>query len=211
MTDDERDLRAAIERDPDDDGARLIYADWLEEQGELARASWLRCEIAFRRAKAAESEPSRSLFTSVFRRRADDPVERARRALESARANVPAEWVAEFARAPIENRRCTTALVRHVYDCPNEWERLVRTDHPLVRECQTCQRRVFYCASLPIARAAVRRGQCVVVDGDQPRQPGDLDDRVEAMVSRFVAAGEEAIDCELPDRIEIRERPADPM
>lgn len=46
------DLRAAFLRDicahPDDDMPRLIFADWLEEQGDLARAEFIRvqCRIA---------------------------------------------------------------------------------------------------------------------------------------------------------------------
>jgi uncharacterized protein (TIGR02996 family) len=40
-------LRAIIE-DPDDDARRLVYADWLEENGDTARAEFIRvgCELA---------------------------------------------------------------------------------------------------------------------------------------------------------------------
>ncbi len=47
MTEHEPFLRTIIER-PDDDGPRLVYADWLEEQGECDRAEFIRvqCELA---------------------------------------------------------------------------------------------------------------------------------------------------------------------
>jgi uncharacterized protein (TIGR02996 family) len=35
----------AIRREPDDDGLRLIYADWLDEHGDAARAEFLRVQI----------------------------------------------------------------------------------------------------------------------------------------------------------------------
>ena len=41
MTDGERLLRRILEC-PDDDAPRLIYSDWLEEQGEDERAKWIR-------------------------------------------------------------------------------------------------------------------------------------------------------------------------
>jgi uncharacterized protein (TIGR02996 family) len=47
MFDQEGFLRAVVER-PDEDAPRLIYADWLEEQGDAARAALIRvqCELA---------------------------------------------------------------------------------------------------------------------------------------------------------------------
>ncbi|MCI0462297.1 MAG: TIGR02996 domain-containing protein [Gemmataceae bacterium] len=37
-------LRAVLE-DPDDEGVRLVYADWLEEHGEQARAEFIRVQV----------------------------------------------------------------------------------------------------------------------------------------------------------------------
>jgi uncharacterized protein (TIGR02996 family) len=42
-------LRDAILDAPDDDGPRLIYADWLEEHGEADRAEFIRVQIALAR------------------------------------------------------------------------------------------------------------------------------------------------------------------
>src|SRR5262249_12087028 len=43
-----RSFIAAIRETPDDDTPRLVFSDWLEEQGEIARAELIRvqCELA---------------------------------------------------------------------------------------------------------------------------------------------------------------------
>lgn len=41
-------LLAAIRADPDCDTARLVFADWLQEQGEYARAEFIRRDVAQR-------------------------------------------------------------------------------------------------------------------------------------------------------------------
>jgi uncharacterized protein (TIGR02996 family) len=46
MTDDERGLLNAIIESPDCDTVRLVYADWLEEQGQAERAEFIRLSIA---------------------------------------------------------------------------------------------------------------------------------------------------------------------
>jgi uncharacterized protein (TIGR02996 family) len=51
-------LLAAILDDPDDDAARLVYADWLEETGgqaERDRAEFIRVQVALARAEAVEA------------------------------------------------------------------------------------------------------------------------------------------------------------
>jgi uncharacterized protein (TIGR02996 family) len=53
-------LLAAILDDPDDDAARLVYADWLEETGgqaERDRAEFIRVQVALARAEAVEGRP----------------------------------------------------------------------------------------------------------------------------------------------------------
>lgn len=39
-----------IRANPDDDAARLVYADWLEERGDV-RAEYLRVEVEYQVAK----------------------------------------------------------------------------------------------------------------------------------------------------------------
>lgn len=50
MTDREA-LLAAIHADPDDDTARLVYADWLQENGQVDRAEFIRFQIEAVRAE----------------------------------------------------------------------------------------------------------------------------------------------------------------
>ena len=38
----EQSFRQELEANPSDDNARMVYADWLETQGELPRAEFLR-------------------------------------------------------------------------------------------------------------------------------------------------------------------------
>lgn len=56
VTDDDAFLKAIL-ADPDDDSPRLIYADWLDEQGQPERAEFIRvqCELA----RLPEGEPRR--------------------------------------------------------------------------------------------------------------------------------------------------------
>ncbi len=48
---DGKSLLAAVIAAPDDDGVRLVYADWLEEHGDLARAEFIRSQIERYRLK----------------------------------------------------------------------------------------------------------------------------------------------------------------
>ena len=41
----EQALLQAVLDDPEDDGIRLIYADWLEEHGRAERAAFIRAQI----------------------------------------------------------------------------------------------------------------------------------------------------------------------
>jgi len=46
----------AIIADPDDDAPRLIYADWLDEQGECERAEFIRVQCALARMKKTDPD-----------------------------------------------------------------------------------------------------------------------------------------------------------
>jgi uncharacterized protein (TIGR02996 family) len=54
MTPDEDPFIAALAADPADETTRLVYADWLEERCEDARAGYLRAEVAHFRASAED-------------------------------------------------------------------------------------------------------------------------------------------------------------
>ena len=50
-------LRAILD-DPDDDGVRLVYADWLDEHGQPERAEFIRvqCELALAHEEGREAD-----------------------------------------------------------------------------------------------------------------------------------------------------------
>ncbi len=48
----------AILADPDDDTPRLIFADWLDESGQPARAEFIRCQIALTPFPVAPCQPN---------------------------------------------------------------------------------------------------------------------------------------------------------
>src|SRR6478736_3270237 len=54
MTDDEALLRAVLAA-PDDDAPRLIYADWLDEHGDPARAAFIRTQIEIARRPSSQA------------------------------------------------------------------------------------------------------------------------------------------------------------
>src|SRR5262245_34261965 len=51
---DEQTLIGALHEHPDDDAARLVYADWLEEHGETVRAQLLRVQLERKKVSAAD-------------------------------------------------------------------------------------------------------------------------------------------------------------
>src|SRR5262245_16841501 len=57
MSPEEAFLQAVIES-PDDDGPRLMFADWLDERGESGRAEFIRVQID--RARLPDDDPRQS-------------------------------------------------------------------------------------------------------------------------------------------------------
>ena len=56
-------FRATILEHPDDDAPRLVYADWLDEQGEADRAEFIRLQIRLARMTQADPE-----YAAVYKR-----------------------------------------------------------------------------------------------------------------------------------------------
>jgi uncharacterized protein (TIGR02996 family) len=67
MSDAQAAFLAAICAEPDDDAPRLIYADWLEEHGDLDRAEFIRAQCELARLEA-EDCASQALFESLQER-----------------------------------------------------------------------------------------------------------------------------------------------
>src|SRR5262249_13695791 len=63
-------LLAAVIAEPDDDGARLVYADFLEERGDTARAQFLRTQVAL--AKMPADDPRHIGLYAKYRQLLDE-------------------------------------------------------------------------------------------------------------------------------------------
>lgn len=151
--DTERTLLDAIRDNPSDPATREVCADWLEGQGQTARAEFLRAQLAVQSAAAADA---------AFQA-----------ALEQLRALAPAVgvgWRARVATTFVE--RCSG--VRFEVACPMRWDRLEPTAHEAVRNCGSCKQQVTYCTTIEQARTIARAGGCIAVDIGVRRRRGDL-------------------------------------
>ena len=148
---DEGFLRAICDS-PEDEGLRLIYADWLEEKGDL-RGEFLRLESALAKLNMTD----------------DGLPELQKRFAELGRVVDPG-WVTRISRIPIEN-----CAVSFQFQCPKRWEYLKTTAEESVRYCEACRRKVYFCSNLDLAQTHAAVGDCIAVDPRLARSPRDLD------------------------------------
>ncbi|HEY1065577.1 MAG TPA: TIGR02996 domain-containing protein [Pirellulales bacterium] len=143
---DEAAFLSAIAARPDDPAARLIYADWLDEQ----------------------SDPRGPALRALIEWQALPPGDPARAPLAEAMAALPiaTEWLAGLTQAPIE---CCTDD-----GCPEQWQALPGGPNPSQKNCRNCGRTVEWCLSIIEARPKVWRGSPVVLDPRAVRRTGDL-------------------------------------
>lgn len=131
-------LRAA----PEDDGTRLVYADWLEARGDVGRAEFLRtvCKLA---APTVNPKKVPALRERLMR-------------LSTASE---ARWRALVARPELDG-----CAIEFRFKCPMKWSALARTDDPAVRHCAACDRDVHFCASVGEIRQHAAERHCVAFD-----------------------------------------------
>jgi uncharacterized protein (TIGR02996 family) len=149
-------LRAILDA-PKDQTPRLVYADWLEEQGEpraRAQAEYLRveCQLDALPPKARERRKLRSRL----------------RELQAAVGN---DWWRALDHSPVEE------CVVFAFECPQRWDTLQPTASDEVRHCSKCNQDVYYCHSTAEAREHAAAGHCVAVDMRALRLPGDISRR----------------------------------
>lgn len=123
-------LLARVLAAPDDDEPRLVYADWLQENGDEDRGELivLQCEIAralaaFRRPAASVVARERMLRTGIKATLVASAEDHVRRAwLE--RGFVERVWIASAGSGPALEAVCAVAPVRHVHvaDAEPGWE-----------------------------------------------------------------------------------------
>jgi len=131
-----------------DDACGVIYADWLEDHGDMARAEFLRAQTI-----VARSGPG-------VRARAA-----ASQQLEQLAPDIDLAWRLAVRRPGIAS--CAAFGFR----CERPWSSLAPTKQTLLRQCDACERRVRCCRTGEEMRRYSRRGTCVVLDDDDTAAP----------------------------------------
>ena len=149
---------AAIRIGPNDDLTRLVYADWLDERGQVGGA-FLRVECEL--FAIAPTNPRQKELQATLR---------------EASLGVDPGWLAVVSRVPIENCR-----IEFRFRCPKQWEQLQPTAEEGVRFCGECRKQVFFCGSIEVAQTHAALGDCVAVDPRLARKPRDLESSLSSL------------------------------
>ncbi len=152
---DEAAFTRAILDAPQDDATRLVFADWLEERGDV-RGEFLRVLVRLDAlSEKGAPEDARARLRWIRERAA------LRERYRQLREVVPLDWAMRVTRSRIDCER------RHDGPaCPGRWELLRETDDPRVRRCGQCGCSVWFCdTSGEIAEAIHTRHPFVVSPG----------------------------------------------
>ena len=178
--------------DPADNAARLVYADWLEEQGSPtadAKAEFLRLSVQ---------------LGSTGRKKQQQKL---RRQLQQLAAGLDTAWLAVVSRLVVENcqgKATAAATQMHLnlsfdYLCDRQWQDLRSTEDRTVRFCDACQHNVHYCDTITEAREHAWEGHCIAVDLGVIRRDRDL--RVMRMGRMSPEAAERERELQKPDAV----------
>jgi uncharacterized protein (TIGR02996 family) len=151
-----------------DDESRMVYADWLEGNGDRFRAEFLR--LSQRLAGVMPHDLDAWVKSQRDRRR-----------LRELANHIDIAWREQVARGPVDGCR------RQRHDrCTMDWGQLVDTTDPSVRHCERCDHDVHYCETIGEAHELHRAGRRVVLDArvveermtpiPPPRDDGDSGD-----------------------------------
>jgi uncharacterized protein (TIGR02996 family) len=145
-----------IAANPQDNTARFVYADWLDEQGD-PRGEYLRvhCELS-------TLPPSDERFQVLLTRERE------------LQAEFDPSWLRKVGQPRIENCDVATGLLRFDSECPKAWNELTSAGNPDIRHCAACQQPVYFCSSIDEARFFAGLGFCIAVENALIRQHGDL-------------------------------------
>ncbi|MDB5312521.1 MAG: hypothetical protein JWO38_6723 [Gemmataceae bacterium] len=172
MPADEDFLRKLLDN-PADDTARLVYADWLDEQGdETSRA---KAEFLRGAASPAGLGKKQSQEWTLMQQR-----------LQELAATLDTNWLAVVSTLEVEN--CSGKKEEHPatpgmrigrtgFDvvCGKRWNELTPTKNRAVRFCEGCREKVHYCDTIVVARRHARAGHCIAVDLGIIRREQDLE------------------------------------
>jgi hypothetical protein len=64
---------------------------------------------------------------------------------------------------------------RFRFHCPQKWDKLDPTGHPLIRSCRVCRCDVHYCATARDALRQAHQGRCIVLADREPEPGHDRD------------------------------------
>ena len=158
MTD--ADFIAEIHANEHDDTPRLIYADWLEDNGD-PRAEYLRleCELASLNSKDA-------LWQQQYPR------------LLQLREQMPEAWLADVGRAIVAN--CDEQ------SCPRLFKNLRATHTSRIRMCDACAQPVQYYAHLPEAAVQAEESLVAIDKSSLPHEFRQAIDRIRRISGRSV-------------------------
>jgi uncharacterized protein (TIGR02996 family) len=140
MQADEAAFLAEIHADPYDDTVRLVYADWLEQQGDV-RSEYLRLECELNGLR-----PGDALFDELRPR------------FDEIRRQCDRNWLAAVGRTRIAN--CVAFALR----CPKRWENLTELKQPGQRFCTACGKTVHYCQTRKEIVERAIDGDCIAID-----------------------------------------------
>ncbi|MBX3231011.1 MAG: TIGR02996 domain-containing protein [Labilithrix sp.] len=164
----EAELLCMLDERPGDDEVRVVYSDWLEEQGRAEEAQYLRLQLSLAR-RDLDADGEAFLLQSTR--------------LRGLGKRLPLRWRRAVARPAIEN--CD---LRFELKCPKRWSELRPTAHADRRHCSACDQEVRYAATVGDARKLAAMGHCVAVDLNQPRSEGDLEDDDDDMMLGAIVA-----------------------
>jgi uncharacterized protein (TIGR02996 family) len=150
----------AVLADPADNSLRLVYADWLEDQGDPVSSA----KAAFLRLTVQLAAPAR------------------RQRLQQLAAGLDTGWLAVVSRLAIENCRRKREeeqsgrfrLEQFEFLCEKRWEDLRPTGDRAMRFCEACQENVHYCDTITEARRHAWAGHCIAIDRGVIRRDEDL-------------------------------------
>lgn len=146
---------SAIRENPADDTARLVYADWLDEQGDpeqTAKAEFIRIELQL------ASPPEHGLHRV-----------RLQTQIRKAAAELDPGWL-----MLVTHPRLEACELQFKLACPRQWSGLQPTDEPKKRFCRACRLHVHYCDTIQKAQNHAAQGDCVAVSLGLVRRTNDV-------------------------------------
>jgi len=115
------DFLKSIRQSFNDEEPRRVYADWLEERGDV-RGAWIRAELEFH--ALVDDDHQQEILQSH---------------LAELACQIDPTWLAQIDRGPLA--WCMAGDPQ----CPTHWEKFDTTENPLLRHCSVCGIGASYC------------------------------------------------------------------